>query len=97
VGATALGISTTALSGWPLLVSVFCPAGFAGSQLAGPFSAIYGRAQALQGMAGLGVASSASCALAVAIGAGPWYSGFWLFFLGRGLIGFASGASTVHN
>jgi MFS family permease len=95
VGAASLGVSPTALGGWPLLVSVFCPAGFAATQLAGPFAAVHGRAPAVQGMAALGVASGCCSALAAAVGPGPRFAGFWLFFAGRALIGFASGASTV--
>jgi len=102
----ALQCSPTAFWDWPLLVSIFCPAGLAGTLLASSLSSKFGRAGVIT-IAGLlcvasgllGGASAMTAAAAVA--ATPPASGpttqqaFWLLFASRCVIGLEAGICTA--
>eukprot|EP00614_Pseudopedinella_elastica_P001396 CAMPEP_0172588166 /NCGR_PEP_ID=MMETSP1068-20121228/7109_1 /TAXON_ID=35684 /ORGANISM="Pseudopedinella elastica, Strain CCMP716" /LENGTH=266 /DNA_ID=CAMNT_0013383411 /DNA_START=46 /DNA_END=843 /DNA_ORIENTATION=+ len=89
-----LQISATDLRGWPAIVSIFCPAGFLGTQLAASVATL-GRARAVNASAQLSFAGgclSGACGLLAAKGS---RAGFALLFLGRCAAGVAAGIATV--
>ena len=91
----ALQCSPTELSDWPLIVAIFCPAGFAGTVIASSVNDVLGRSGTITSTAVMcvicGLLSGASAALS---SSSPTVA-FWLLFMSRCAVGLASGIGSV--